>query len=98
MADDNLGRKKYEVINGQLKFYKKQAEYYSKLLKASGTTRGIVGQAVMNIVAVRTSTTSPYKPTYQGVTMTVEIELRNGEGRTLININLKVGIDLQTSA
>ena len=93
-----LIQKQYEVINSQLDFYKKQAEYYSTLLKAGETARGIVGKATVNVVAVRTSTTSPYETTYQGVTMIAEVELRSGEGRTLINTQPKVGIDLQSSA
>lgn len=93
-----LGQNQYEVINGQLEFYKKQAEYYSALLTAGGTAKGIVGQAKMNVVAVRELITDTYEPKYQGVTMTAEIELRSGAGRTLINTQPKIGIDLQASA
>lgn len=92
-----LTQKQYEVINSQLEFYKKQAEYYSTLLEAGDTAKGIVGKATMNVVAVRALATSPYETTYQGVAMTAEVELRSGEGRTLINTQPKVGIDLQSS-
>lgn len=93
-----LTQKQYEVVNSQLEFYKQQAEYYSMLLNAGGTAKGIVGKATVNVVAVSTVTTSPYETTYQGVTMTAEVELRSGEGRTLIDTQPKVGIDLQASA
>jgi uncharacterized protein len=87
------------LLENQLSYYKSQADYYSRLSRSNGTaTSGIVGRSQINIVAVRTVSGSMGDVKYEGVIMTLHLELREGEGRLLINTQPKIGIDLQTSA
>ncbi len=87
------------LLENQLSYYKSQADYYSRLSRSNGTANfGISGRSMINIVAVRTVSGSMGELLYEGVIMTLHLELREGEGRLLINTEPKVGIDLQTSA
>ena len=95
----NSMKQELTLLENQLSYYKSQADYYSRLSRSNGTaTFGIVGRSEINIVAVRTVSGSMGELKYEGVIMTLHLELREGEGRLLINTEPKVGIDLQTSA
>jgi predicted S18 family serine protease len=95
----NSMKQELTLLENQLSYYKSQADYYSRLSRSNGTaTFGIVGRSEINIVAVRTVSRSMSELMYEGVIMTLHLELREGEGRLLINTEPKVGIDLQTSA
>jgi uncharacterized protein len=80
----------------QLQYYKIQAEYYSDLQNISSSQEGIKGEATTYLVAVK-ALREGFRLYYEGVTTEMEIELREGEGRILINTESKTGIDLQTS-
>lgn len=87
------------ITRGQLDFYRSQAEYYSALLKKeTAAGEGIVGEATINVVAVRAIQQGFYGVSFEGVAMFAKIELVSGEGRVLVNTIPRVGIDLQTSA
>ena len=95
----NSMKQELTLLENQLSYYKSQADYYSRLSRLNGTANfGITGRSQINIVAVRTVSGSMGELLYEGVIMTLHLELREGEGRLLINTEPKVGIDLQTSA
>ncbi|WP_455278977.1 S16 family serine protease [[Eubacterium] cellulosolvens] len=95
----NSMKQESSLLENQLSYYKSQADYYSRLSRSNGTaSSGIVGRSQINIVAVRTVSGSMGELMYEGVIMTLHLELREGEGRLLINTEPKIGIDLQTSA
>jgi len=95
----NSLRQELTIMQSQLSFYKSQAEYYSRLLMANRTVGGgAVGKSEVNLVAVREAPGSFGEFRYEGVVMAAHLELRDGEGRLLINTKPKIGIDLQTSA
>jgi len=98
LAEDLGGvRQQSEILQNQLAYYKAQADYYSRLFRSGPTHAGLVGRSSVNIVAVQQMEQGPLAVSYKGVVMTVLVELRNGEGRLLINTQPRVGIDLQTS-
>ncbi len=81
----------------QLEYYRNQAEYYSSLLRGRGASTGVSGKSSVSIVAVQQiQNRSGFF--LKGVVMKLEVELREGAGRVLINTIPKIGIDLQTSA
>ncbi|MEM4250982.1 MAG: S16 family serine protease [Candidatus Bathyarchaeia archaeon] len=87
------------MLQSQLSYYKAQAEYYSRILRLNKTRGdGAVGRSEINIVAVRQVSDPVSGFAYEGVVLTVHLEIREGEGRLLINTRPKIGIDLQTSA
>jgi len=102
--DENLTRninslnQECAMLENQLEYYKQQAEYYSGLLDHNETAEGLIGQANINIVAVRQVTQDFFEIGYEGVAMRVNVEMEIGEGRLLIDTQPRVGIDLQTSA
>ncbi len=81
----------------QLDYYKEQAEFYSNLLESGNATIGIIGQATVRIVAVGT-VREGLRTKYQGVVMGADVELREGNGRILVDTVPRIGIDIQTSA
>lgn len=87
------------MTRSQLEYYKRQAEDYWSLLRREEAARGLVGKAVINVVAVKAEYTL-FEVHYEGITLYCEVELREveGEGRVLVNTKPKIGIDLQTSA
>lgn len=87
----------YNDSQVQLDYYKKQADYYSQLSKTGNIGESITGYAKISIVAVKQAPTHLFSSGYEGVILTAEIELREGEGRSLINTQPKIGIDMQTS-
>jgi len=98
LAADLRGMKQQgELLQNQLAYYKAQADYYSKLFQPGPAHVGLIGKSSVNIVAVQQVEQSTLAVSYKGVVMNVLVELRNGEGRLLINTEPRVGIDLQTS-
>jgi predicted S18 family serine protease len=86
-----------EILQNQLAYYQAQADYYSKLFRTGSTQAGLVGKSSVNMVAVQQIEQGLFAISYKGVVMNLLVELRNGEGRLLVNTQPKVGIDLQTS-
>jgi len=90
-------KQQHEILQNQLAYYKAQADYYSRLFRPGSAHVGLIGKSSVNIVAVQQVEQGPLAISYKGVVMNVLVELRNGEGRLLVNTQPKVGIDLQTS-
>lgn len=80
----------YDMTLSKLKYYQQEAEYYSKLLKVGTAAGEAIGQASINIVAVR-AVSQGLESSYEGVTMQAEVELSHGEGRLLINTQPRIG-------
>lgn len=87
----------YNLTVSQLLYYRSQAEYFSRLLAARSATEGVVGNATINIVAVRTMEQSIFGTYYEGITMKAAVELRSSSGKILIDTQPRVGISLQDS-
>lgn len=94
----NILNQRSELLENQLEYYKQQAEYYSKLLKSNDASEGFIGQSNIDIVAVKQVSGGYFETQYEGVVMSLNVELEVGEGRLLINTQPQIGIDLQTSA
>jgi len=90
-------QQRYELAQYQLQYYKSWGEKYWNSTGYEPSTSGLVGRSSINIVAVREIQTTPFEISYEGVVITVEVEIRRGEGRLLINTQPKIGIDLQAS-
>jgi len=86
-----------EILQSQLAYYQAQADYYSRIFLSGPTQAGLVGRSSVNMVAVQQIDQGLFAVSYRGVVMNLLVELRNGEGRLLVNTQPKVGIDLQTS-
>jgi len=89
-------QQEHELALSQLAYYKAQLEYYAQR-PAAGNASGLVGNATVNIVAVRAVQQLTGEVTYEGVTMLADGELRPGGGRILIDTRPRVGIELQSS-
>lgn len=90
-------QKAYEVEKSQLEYYKKQAEYYTRVREvASSGEAPLTGASRVNLVAVKT-VAGDFTTLYEGVVLTADIELRPGQGRILIDTKPRIGIDLQSS-
>ena len=88
-----------EVVERQLDYYRNQTIYYSSLIGETGGVSGsLEGRAVVNVVAVKAIPYGFFEVRYEGVTLKAEVELREGEGRVLVNTEPRIGIDLQTSS
>jgi hypothetical protein len=87
----------FNLSLNQVDYYKELALYYSNLKTSDDASDYIIGRSSIPIVAVRTIQKG-FRLEYQGVVMTVDIELVEGSGRTLVNTVPRVGIDIQTSA
>ena len=96
-ADLGSVKQQSELLQSQLAYYKAQADYYSRLFRSGTGHPGLIGKSSVNIVAVQQVEQGMFSVSYRGVVMNVLVELRNGEGRLLINTQPRVGIDLQTS-
>lgn len=94
----NMLNQRSELLENQLEYYKQQAEFYSKLLKSNDASEGFIGQSNIDIVAVKQISGGYFETQYEGVVMSLNVELEVGEGRLLINTQPQIGIDLQTSA
>jgi len=78
-------------LTSEVARYKNLSELYLSLLKSEGLAKSSI-----NVVGVR-EVRRNLQVSYEGVIMVAEIELRIGEGRSLISTQPRVGIDLQTS-
>ncbi|WP_455364513.1 S16 family serine protease [[Eubacterium] cellulosolvens] len=90
-------RQAIDLEREQLTYYKNQAEYYSRISKQSLVGKSLTGFSRINLVAVRTVSSSLMTSSYEGVVLSSEIELHEGEGRRLVNTEPEIGIDMQTS-
>jgi uncharacterized protein len=90
-------QEKDNMTQYQLEYYKSWAGKYWNVSGYTPSASGIIGRSSINIVAVREIQVSAFESSYEGVTMTAEVEIRRGEGRLLINTQPKIGIDLQAS-
>jgi len=86
----------HEVALSQLAYYKAQLEYYAQR-PGVGNASGLLGNATVNIVAVKAVQQPTGEVTYEGVTMLAEVDLKPGDGRILIDTEPRVGIELQSS-
>ena len=84
------------VTANQLGYYKGLTEYYSNLTLSTNAATGIIGQTTIPIVALQTIQRG-FRVEYVGVVMEADVELREGEGRALVNTVPKIGIDIQAS-
>lgn len=80
----------------QLEYYKGVAEYYSNLTTTDGATTGIFSHSTVPIVATY-QVGNWLRSELRGIVMIAEIELREGEGRVLVDTIPRIGIDIQTS-
>lgn len=80
----------------QLEYYKGVAEYYSNLTVSDNASTGIIGHTSIPIVAAY-QVGGWLRSELRGVVMTADVELREGEGRVLVDTVPKIGIDIQTS-
>jgi len=97
VQNENLQRE-IENLRSQVEYYRSQAEYYSSLIERLETDIGLVGEAEVNIVAVKTVSESFFTVRYEGTVLKCTVELHVGSGRILVNTVPRIGIDLQTSA
>ncbi len=97
--ENNLLKKQVEVLNETLQLTKKSLEYYRKKYNTVNvSTHGnVLGSKTVNLVAVSMEPAGFFEYKYVGHVLQAEIEIINGEGRILTNIQPKVGIDLQNS-
>ena len=72
-------------LTSEVAHYKNLSDFYFSLMKSEGLVNSSI-----NVVGVREGSN-------EGVVMVAKIELRVGEGRSLISTQPKIGIDLQTS-
>ncbi|MBN2336654.1 hypothetical protein JXL21_13940 [Candidatus Bathyarchaeota archaeon] len=84
------------ITRTELTYSQSQAEYYARLVERSIASEGFVGEATVNIVAVR-SIRNGFSVVHEGVTMVADIEAKVGEGRILVDTEPRIGIDIQTS-
>jgi len=94
----NALQQRGELLESQVAFYRNQTEYYQRQLERESAQLGVTGESTVNIVAVKETPLEAYTASYEGVVMGLDVELRAGEGRILINTQPRIGIDLQTSA
>lgn len=80
----------------QLEYYKDIAEYYSNLTTTNGETTSVRGEATIPIVATY-QIGGWFQSELRGIVMGAEVELREGEGRVLVDTIPRIGIDIQTS-
>ena len=80
----------------QLEYYKKLAEYYSNLTTTNGATIGVRGETTIPIVATY-QIGGWFQSELRGVVLGADVELRDGEGRVLVDTVPRIGIDIQSS-
>lgn len=80
----------------QLDYYKDLAGYYSNLTTTNGETTSVRGEAIIPIVATY-QIGGWLQSELRGVVMEADVELRDGEGRVLVDTVPRIGIDIQTS-
>ena len=80
----------------QLEYYKDLAEYYSNITTTDGGTTSVRGEATIPIVATY-QIGGWFQSELQGAVLRADVELRDGEGRVLVDTVPRIGIDIQTS-
>lgn len=85
------------ITKQQMIYYRSQAEYYSSLLASKKAALPVSGKASLLVAAI-TQILGGIAYRLKGVIMNLTVELREGEGRILVNTVPRIGIDLQTSA
>ncbi len=86
--------KQVEILNLKIKYY----EDIAKQGNAFVPYGEVVGSSEMYVSAVRTVSYGFFNYEYEGVILILKVELREGEGRVLVNTKPKIGIELQASA
>jgi len=81
----------------QLQYYKQQVDYYSRLIERIEGSFSKYASSSIFLVAVKEIPQSFFTVKYEGVTMTCNVEITEGNGRILVNTNPRIGIDLQSS-
>ena len=94
-ASHNLAQQLNMTIT-QREYYKDLAEYYSNVTISNHATTGIQGEASIPIVAVY-QIGGWFQTELKGTVMMADVELRDGDGRALVNTVPKIGIDIQSS-
>jgi uncharacterized protein len=84
------------VTQNQLDYYMCLATYYSNVTTQSNATTGVIGHTKIPIVALETIRRG-FRVEYRGFVMEADVELREGEGRVLVDTVPRIGIDIQTS-
>ena len=88
----SLLQEKYQLSQYQLEYYTSWAANYVNSTGDTQSGSDLIGRSSINIVAVR-----EVQGSYEGAVMTAEVEIRQGEGRLLIDTQPRIGIDIQTS-
>lgn len=80
----------------QREYYKNLAEYYSNTPTTNDATTAIQGETSIPIVATY-QIGGWFQTELRGTVMRADVELRDGDGRALVNTVPKIGIDIQAS-
>ena len=80
----------------QREYYKNLAEYYSNTPTTNDVTTAIQGETSIPIVATY-QIGGWFQTELRGTVMRADVELRDGDGRALVNTVPKIGIDIQAS-
>ena len=83
------------VTRTELEYYKAMANYYSNLTASNNATTSFIGRRTIPIVA--TYDVGRLYSKLEGFVLSATIELRQGEGRVLVNTIPRIGTDIQTS-
>jgi len=85
-------------LKSQVEYYKNQVDYYSSFVKKLEANTSVIGEAEINLVAVKTVYANFFDVHYSGLTLKCTVEIVLGHGRVLVNTVPRIGIDLQASA
>jgi len=85
-------------LKSQVEYYKSQVDYYSSFVKKLEANTSVIGEAEINLVAVKTVYADFFDVHYSGLTLKCTVEITLGHGRVLVNTVPRIGIDLQASA
>jgi len=85
-------------LKSQVEYYKNQVDYSSSLVKKLEANTSVIGEAEINLVAVKTVYANFFDVHYSGLTLKCTVEIVLGHGRVLVNTVPRIGIDLQASA
>jgi len=91
-------RREIENLRSQVECYKAQVDYYSPFIERLNANVSVIGEAEINLVAVKKVYTDGFEVHYEGTVLKCTVELNIGQGRVLVNTVPRIGIDLQTSA
>ena len=87
-----------ENLRSQVEYYRAQVDYYLSFVKRLEANTSIIGEAEINLVAVKTVYSDFFSVHYVGSTLKCTLEITPGHGRVLVNTVPRIGIDLQASA